>query len=346
MTRIPLAVAGAPAIGHVDENGYVWLSDGSRIEWWVLGDDHWHAPSASPTLRQRTVDNSPVVETSIRVPGGDVAWRVGAASTGDGAVIVSECENRASIPIAVGVARVVDGDVVSLDVHPVTHTSTWRGTVGAAAVGSLPDLETVGRGWLALARQGAHITTNDPVVDDALTAARASLLVHHGELMAQGKRVNKAVAAAVASALTMLDYEDEAGELRRAARLKPVRKGLPIVEIVANPTITTDPIVLLANPQVAAETVMAIRGLVVDDRERSLDCLPGFDDAWRGRSVDVSDLPTNQGTLAYAVRWHGDRPALLWEMSPTAARLSARAVDSSWSTDEATGEALLATPRA
>ncbi len=345
MTRLPLAIAGAPAIGHVDEHGYVWLPDGARLEWWVLGDDGWHAPRASPTRRQRVIDNSPVLETSIRVPGGDVAWRVAAVATGNGAVIVAECENRGSIPVGVGVARVEGDAVVALEVHPVTHTNTWRGPIGADTADPLPDLATVGRGWLALASQGAHVSTNDPMIDDALIAARVSLLLHVGGLVAAGKRADREVAGAVASALTLLDLEDEAGTLRRAAKLKPVRKGLPLVG-VPRAALTTDAIALLGDVRIAAETVSAIRQMLVDDSTAIVDCLPGFDATWRGRSVDIAALPTNHGTLAFAVRWHGERPALLWEIEPKGATLRARALDPAWSTDDAAGEALLATPTA
>ena len=343
MIRLPLAVAGTPAIGHVDEHGYVWLPDGARLEWWVLGDDGWHAPRASATLRQRCLDSSPVLETSIRVPGGDVAWRVGAVVTSQGAVIVAECENRGSIPVAVGVARVEGDAVVALDVHPVTHSSTWRGPIGADTTDPLPDLPTVGRGWLTLASQGAQVSTKDPMIDDALIAARVSLLLHVGGLVAAGKRADRDVAAAVASALTLLDHEDEAGTLRRAAKLKPVRKGLPLVG-VTRAALTTDAIALLCDARVAAETVVAIRQMLVGDATAVVDCLPGFDATWCGRSVDIAGLPTNHGTLAYAVRWHGERPALLWEIEPKGAKLSARALDPTWSTDDAAGEALLATP--
>lgn len=343
MSRIPLAIAGAPAIGHVDEYGYVWLTDGARLEWWVLGDDGWHAPRASPTRRQRSVDNSPVVETSIRVPGGDVAWRVAAVVTSNGPVIVAECENRGSIPVAVGVARVEEGDVVALDVHPVTHSNTWRGALAADTNDPLPDLDAVARGWLALAKHGAQVTTNDPMSDDALAAARVALLLHQGDLVAQGKRADRDVASAVASALTLLDHEDEAGTLRRSAKLKPVRKGLPLVG-EAVPVLCSDALTMLADPLAAAATVVAIRRRLVDDAGGAIDCLRGFNDTWRGRSVDVAGLPTNEGTLSYALRWHGERPALLWEIATAGVTLSARALDPNWSTDDAAGEALLATP--
>ena len=46
------------------------------------------------------------------------------------------------------------------------------------------------------------------------------------------------------------------------------------------------------------------------------------------------------------MRWHGDRPALLWELAPHAGagpvRLTAPGLDPSWSTSEVAGDALLA----
>jgi len=40
------------------------------------------------------------------------------------------------------------------------------------------------------------------------------------------------------------------------------------------------------------------------------------------------------------VRWHGDRPALLWE-APPGARVTAPGLDPTWSSDAASGEVLL-----
>ena len=45
-----------------------------------------------------------------------------------------------------------------------------------------------------------------------------------------------------------------------------------------------------------------------------LDLLPVVPDAWLGRPVEVHGLATPVGRLGYAVRWHGERPALLWEL--------------------------------
>lgn len=75
----------------------------------------------------------------------------------------------------------------------------------------------------------------------------------------------------------------------------------------------------------------------------------GFPASWRGRSVEVHDAPTRFGLLSCAVRWHGERPALLWDLRPwpdspqgPPVTLVAPALDPAWSAVEPRGEALLA----
>ncbi len=71
-------------------------------------------------------------------------------------------------------------------------------------------------------------------------------------------------------------------------------------------------------------------------------------DEWLGQALEVQGAPTHLGSVSYAVRWHGARPALLWEVTPhagiDAVRLTAPGLDPAWSTTERTGEALLAAP--
>jgi hypothetical protein len=45
--------------------------------------------------------------------------------------------------------------------------------------------------------------------------------------------------------------------------------------------------------------------------------------------------------VSFAVRWHGDRPALLWECELAGIRLRAPSLDPNWSTTDRRGEALL-----
>ncbi|WP_420637501.1 hypothetical protein [Candidatus Poriferisocius sp.] len=85
--------------------------------------------------------------------------------------------------------------------------------------------------------------------------------------------------------------------------------------------------------------------LVADDGDH-LKLVPGFRPGWRGGPLAVYGLPTRFGPLSYAVRWHGARPALLWELEarPSLApvAISAPALDEDWSSHHTTGEALLA----
>ncbi|NBO33596.1 MAG: hypothetical protein EBV02_04400 [Actinobacteria bacterium] len=72
-----IGLRGGTAIAHVDAAGFV-TRDGRRateLGWWVAADDRWHDPREEPSGRQRLIDGTPVVETKIAVPGGDVVQR-------------------------------------------------------------------------------------------------------------------------------------------------------------------------------------------------------------------------------------------------------------------------------
>ncbi|MDE0217418.1 MAG: hypothetical protein OXN79_12705, partial [bacterium] len=92
-----------------------------------------------------------------------------------------------------------------------------------------------------------------------------------------------------------------------------------------------------------------LRAELVADHGEDLLVAPGFRPAWRGGSLAVYGLPTRFGTLSYAVRWHGARPALLWELDSRPGQdpvvIRAPGLDESWSSQEPTGETLLAAPQ-
>jgi hypothetical protein len=96
----------------------------------------------------------------------------------------------------------------------------------------------------------------------------------------------------------------------------------------------------------AAEVLLALRDLVVLESLDRLAVSPIVPDDWWGQGWEVHDLPTIHGRLGVAVRWHGDRPALLWELEPFGdgpeVVLTAPGLDPSWSSTEHRGEALLA----
>ncbi|MGA1705022.1 MAG: hypothetical protein ACO4A1_08890 [Ilumatobacteraceae bacterium] len=87
---------------------------------------------------------------------------------------------------------------------------------------------------------------------------------------------------------------------------------------------------------------------LVEDRlarrgDDSVELLPhGFPAAWLGHPLEVHDLSLGSaGSLSFAVRWHGERPAVLWEHQGL--RLTSGA-DRAWSSAAESGEALWAAP--
>ena len=84
--------------------------------------------------------------------------------------------------------------------------------------------------------------------------------------------------------------------------------------------------------------------MLVAETGDHVDLLPDFPPEWLGQALAVHDLPLRAGPLSFAVRWHGARPALLWD-APAGVELRASALDPQWRGRDA-GEALLAEPPA
>ena len=50
--------------------------------------------------------------------------------------------------------------------------------------------------------------------------------------------------------------------------------------------------------------------------------------------------------MSYAIRWHGERPAVLWEQDGPPVVLTSPSIDPAWSSPDRSGEALWAAPPA
>jgi hypothetical protein len=71
----------------------------------------------------------------------------------------------------------------------------------------------------------------------------------------------------------------------------------------------------------------------------------GLPSRWLGVNFEVHRVPTGpRSSVSFALRWHGERPALLWEQHGELRPLCAPRLDPTWSSDDRTGEALLAAP--
>jgi hypothetical protein len=92
----------------------------------------------------------------------------------------------------------------------------------------------------------------------------------------------------------------------------------------------------------SARYLVHARRLLVDDTEPGLvRLLTLFPDEWLGRDLEVHRLPTGSGTLSFAIRWHGARPALLWELDASGPAHLVVGLDPDWTADAPAGEALL-----
>jgi hypothetical protein len=114
------------------------------------------------------------------------------------------------------------------------------------------------------------------------------------------------------------------------------------------------------DPIVSAAIVTLVRSLAVQVDGHAVVLLPMVPAAWLGHQVDVRDVPTAHGRCSFSVRWHGERPALLWEVAPwdvdtagAATRsanqpitITAPGLDPSFRTSDLSGEALLERPAA
>ena len=84
--------------------------------------------------------------------------------------------------------------------------------------------------------------------------------------------------------------------------------------------------------------------LVSPQRDGSVAVLGhGIPALWRSVNFECHDIAIGaDSTISFAVRWHGELPALLWEVTgPHEVRLSAGATDPGWSSTAHSGETLL-----
>src|SRR3954451_16661364 len=131
--------------------------DGSPVlDWYVADDDRWHVPRNEGAVRQARVDGTPVVETRLRVPGGDVVQTIYSCADVGGLTVI-EVLNESSLPVAVAFDRrdvlterpIADVPIEGIDlsptsfVMPVGHRARTRIAVthGAPGGGRLPPVQ-------------------------------------------------------------------------------------------------------------------------------------------------------------------------------------------------------------
>ena len=234
MASVRIGLRGGTALAEVDAAGFVRPA-GQRTKvlgWWVAADDRWHDPQVEPSRRQRMIDGTPVIETKIAVPGGDVVQRAFMVADHGGCVVM-EVANES--PTAVVVAVPTDGLVTDaastpteprgfelpsdVRAYPLAHRSdvrfAWRADGRPAQIsrGAFPSWSQVVRGWVSACERASRITL-DP---HSIVAARSALLL-----------------ATVREIDDLLQVDAARGVLAIAERVRMGEPSAPHVEQVAD----------------------------------------------------------------------------------------------------------------
>jgi hypothetical protein len=378
-TAVGTLAGGATA--HVDATGSVTLVGGPTVAWFIAADDRWHTPSVEAAVRQRLVDGVPVVETSVRIPGGDAVQRVYAVPD-DGGLVLIEIENATTLPFAVAFdtpdvranrpPATVPIEGISLPegsvVIPVGKTSIVRVAIGrgSGALVAVPAAADVVRGWTQALDRSPRLVLPDETLIARMRSGRADVLLaappvfdRSGDLvefvLAVSERVRlgepgdewvdvvseAAVRIAKASRRTAAPCADLA--LRRAAdvlRAAGQARGAADIERMPLGPVAYD----------AAASSSALRDLTrsldgwARGRGRDVELLvDGISPDLFGQSFEVHGALAGEAVVSYAVRWHGERPAVLWESSvPVTVRCPS--LDPAWSAEGTRGDALLPAP--
>jgi hypothetical protein len=362
-----------------------------RLDWHVAADDRWHTPSAEPTVRQSRLDGTPVIETRLRVPKGDVVHRVFAVADHAGMTLI-EVENDSPLPVAVAFsgspvvsarppARVpIEGIDLPADavVFPVGHRAAITVAIShdrspMVLPGRLPTALQVARGWTATCDRASRLMLPDVGMAEAVTTARCEMLLAGPPLPVDDPvefllTVHQLVRMAGGADDWMPDVADAVAALARSSRADvpgpELGVGLDAATAIADHAEdrrAQRDLLKLRGRLVAAEaagidqvwmpdpdTVTGARFVTSVERRSAIggDLLPaGLPPSWLGVNFEVHDIPTfGRSSISYAVRWHGDRPALLWQCNGEPVRLTSSSLAPGWSSDQPSGEALWPAP--
>lgn len=361
--------------------------DGSTtLDWHVAAEDRWHSPEHESAVRQTRLDGVPVVETRLRVPGGDVLHRCFAVADGGGMTLV-ELINESSAAVAVALTRndlltttqapnrtSIDG--ISLPetsmLLPIGHGASVVAALRhqAPAAGSLAvdrsSHESVVRGWRNVTDRAGRFVLSDAEVHTA-TADRCELalagpadptddpiefLLGIDQMVRMGEPAEPwTVDAGAAAERIGRSWADDhrlaealdaaarvfiaAGDRRATADLQRLRERLD------------DRRVVLASARSDAESP-ASRLCRLEQRFVNGDgeLFPGgIDESWLGVGVEAHGIPIGRHSqLSLALRWHGARPAVLWDIGGAPHVLTSPILAPDWHTNEQSGDALWPAP--
>ena len=381
---VTTGVLGGQWRASVSAWGAVEPWDGSDVlDWYVAADDRWHAPHQETSIRQTRVDGTPVVETRLRIPNGDAVHRVWSVADAGGMTLV-EVANESPMPIAVAFTRsdvrsirppaTVPIEGIDLPfgsiVFPIGHQATVMVAIAhdGSGVGTLPSvapLVQVARAWSAMCDRASRFVVPDEGAVAAVVTARCELalcgppdhaddpigfllavdqLVRMGEPAAPWAiDIAVAVERVARDALPDWALDDALDAAARVLTAAGEQRGVRDL-IALRSRVSAH---MVARPDAVPAGVARV-GVWFERKfaERSGALLPaGLPSAWLGAAIEVYGAPVGPtAAVSYALRWHGERPAVLWERTGAEVTLTAPIVAPQWSTTHATGEALWPMP--
>lgn len=326
-----------------------------------------------------------MAETRMRVGGGDIVQRVYCVADLGGITVVEfENDTPLPVAIALTRGDLLTTREIPANppqginlpegsvVLPLGHKATVR--VGLAHVkparGRLPDdvpgYQAVVRGWETACDVASRLTLPDHTVVATVARVRSEILLGtrrddaHSEAVRLGETSHDAVVDVVDAVQRRLKVEKRASTLAwdtPHVLATAARACVLLGDDVASGDIGAAWLRLVDRP-VAVPPVEMPDGLAAIAWAETIlakgspsggicELFPwGIPETWWGASFDAHGLTADpHRTVSFAVRWHGDRPALLWEVSGAPGLVvTAGGADATWHTTEASGETLLVAP--
>lgn len=379
---ITTGVTGSRWRASISLGGALAPWDGEPLDWYVAADDRWHVPAQEPAVRQRRIDGTPVTETRVRVPSGDVVQRIYSVVDGGGITVV-EVENESTLPVAVAFDRrdvlterpIVDVPIEGIAlppdafVLPLGHRASLRIGVPHGPLGDgrlpavLPTALQVVRGWTMLTERASRFVLPDgergAALVERITAERCELALGAvpradddpvgyclalAELVRMGERPEHWLPELVDAVAVVGPWPGWAGDAALAAadRVLAVaderRARRDLARILGRRTSAEFPAEVPGGVAAVAwlERLMATGGALLPT---------GLPTSWLGQSLEAYGVPTvGASTVSFAIRWHGARPAVLWEQSGDPVQLTSPVLAPDWHSAEPTGETLWPEP--
>jgi len=244
----------------------------------------------------------------------------------------------------------------------VSGLDEWAGRLAAAA-GSRLDAVT-------LEQVAAALASEAPAAAEDCRRLMSDL--HDAPAAGAGRLMSDAPAAGAAAGRLMSDLSDApaagAGRLMSDAPAD-AGAGLAVSNGLAGGDAPADGAGLVAGAGMAdaapagrsvwdaSAKIESVLSCLVSESPGGLVAAPALPERWLGLLLDVRGLCTRHGRLSYSLRWHGSRPALLWQLSPldntSEVGVTSEAgivrpqtvmrcgLDPAWSSSEPEGEVLL-----